>query len=85
MPLEFEAFPGVAGDALRVQRGAHMVYATGALTVLATMVPQFSAATRAALTSLTCDLSDLSDLSTSWTSRTSRTSLPLSPLLGVRS
>ena len=47
MPLEFEAFPGVAGDALRVQRGAHMVYATGALTVLATMVPQFSAGTRA--------------------------------------
>ena len=47
MPLEFEAFPGVAGDALRVQRGAHAVYATGALTVLATMVPQFSAGTRA--------------------------------------
>ena len=48
MPLEFEAFPGLAGDALRIQRGAHAVYATGPLVVLATMIPQFSAGIRAA-------------------------------------
>ena len=47
MPLDFEAFPGVAGDALRTQRGDHAVFATGPLVILASMVPQFSAGTRA--------------------------------------
>ena len=36
MHLDFEAFAGLAGDALRTQRGAHLVYATGTLVVLAT-------------------------------------------------
>ena len=48
MPLDFEAFAGLAGDALRTQRGAHAVFATGALVFLATMIPQFAAGTRAA-------------------------------------
>ena len=48
MPLDFESFPGVAGPALRVQRGAHAVYATGAIIFLAAMIPQFAAGTRAA-------------------------------------
>ena len=47
MPLDFETFVGIAGNALRTQRGAHHVFATGTLVFLATMIPQFAAGTRA--------------------------------------
>ena len=41
MPLEWDDFPGLQGDALRNARGQHRVNATGPCTVIATWIPQF--------------------------------------------